>query len=260
MSQYESDVNQCDECGASFDTERGVFSHRRRKHPDEWLCDPVPFGMTEGYEQWYGEYKGEQELVGVSQLLAIAEGADPHRVFADDTVVHHGDDGNPRIPMCEARWANWSGNIEVMTDSEHTSHHNSPISESDLLDEIRRLDGELDRTPGFRNMNEHGEFAARTYVNHFGSWNEAVRAAGLEPRKPGGMENPPNKIPRADLLAEIRRLADELGKSPSVADLRELGEYPYTTYYNRFGGWVNAREQALDNGDTHEKGVLADIS
>jgi hypothetical protein len=32
-------------------------------------------------------------------------------------------------------------------------------------------------------MNEHGEFAARTFINHFGSWREAVERCGYEAGK-----------------------------------------------------------------------------
>lgn len=67
-----------------------------------------------GYERWSDWISGEK--VAVHQLLAIADGADPHEVFDEDTVTHH-KSGHPLD--------NRRGNIEVMDRSEHNSHHQS---------------------------------------------------------------------------------------------------------------------------------------
>ena len=52
------------------------------------------------------------------------------------------------------------------------------------------------------------------------------------------------KIPAADLIAELQRLADELGHPPGVAELNELGNYAHMTYVRRFGTWNAAVEAA----------------
>jgi predicted XRE-type DNA-binding protein len=44
---------------------------------------------SNGYEKWFSNHKGEQEVVAVHQLLAISEGYDPYEVFDDGTSVHH---------------------------------------------------------------------------------------------------------------------------------------------------------------------------
>lgn len=51
----------------------------------------------------------------VHQLLAIAEGADPHKVFSDGEYNVHHDNG--------IRWDNRPENIEFMTTNEHARHH-----------------------------------------------------------------------------------------------------------------------------------------
>jgi hypothetical protein len=54
----------------------------------------------------------------------------------------------------------------------------------ELIDELQRLAQELDRPPTTRQMNEQGKFSPSPFKNLFGSWIEALRAAGLEPTGP----------------------------------------------------------------------------
>ena len=51
-------------------------------------------------------------------------------------------------------------------------------------------------------------------------------------------------IPDEDLLAEIRQLADELGREPFCYEIHELGEYSQTPYYRAFGTMTEAKEAA----------------
>ncbi|WP_255349674.1 homing endonuclease associated repeat-containing protein [Halostagnicola sp. A56] len=59
------------------------------------------------------------------------------------------------------------------------------IPDEDLLEAIRELNKKTRKTPPTRDqMDEFGEYYGRSYTLRFGSWNEAVSAAGLEPREP----------------------------------------------------------------------------
>lgn len=56
----------------------------------------------------------------------------------------------------------------------------------ELLNEIRRLADELDRRPPLKwDMNAHGKHGTKTYQDRWGSWSNAVEAAGSEPRSQG---------------------------------------------------------------------------
>lgn len=57
------------------------------------------------------------------------------------------------------------------------------IPTDDLLNEIRRLARELNKTPTKKQMNDLGEFYGRSYQDRFGSWSSAVRQAGLQPNQ-----------------------------------------------------------------------------
>lgn len=51
-------------------------------------------------------------------------------------------------------------------------------------------------------------------------------------------------IPTADLEAALQSLADDLGHTPTKADMNEHGAYSARTYHDRFGSWTAAIEAA----------------
>ncbi|RLM68569.1 homing endonuclease associated repeat-containing protein [Halorubrum sp. Atlit-26R] len=115
----------------------------------------------------------------------------------------------------------------------------NPIPEGDLLEAIHRLHDKLGRTPKTKEMDELGEYSAGTYQDRFGSWSEAIKEAGYTPNNTG-----PEPIPEEDLLSELHRLYNEVGRVPKVTDMMEIGEYSPAPYRDRFGGWNEAVEKA----------------
>ncbi|MSO95358.1 MAG: hypothetical protein EXQ81_06135 [Thermoleophilia bacterium] len=85
-------------------------------------------------------------------------------------------------------------------------------SDEQILEQLRASAERLGRSPTMR------EFAAdpeaglhpQTVIEHFGTWNAAKRAAGLTPRR---------FISRDELLEQLRRLGEELGRTPTARDL-----------------------------------------
>ncbi len=70
---------------------------------------------TQGYETIASRCDGKLEVVAVHQLLALAEGVDPWKVFSNGEYhVHHEN---------ELRWDNRRGNIEMKNRKEHGKHH-----------------------------------------------------------------------------------------------------------------------------------------
>jgi len=57
---------------------------------------------------------------------------------------------------------------------------NKRNSIDELLSALLELAEDLGRTPKARDMDHYGDHAIQTYQNRFGSWNEALREAGLE--------------------------------------------------------------------------------
>lgn len=87
------------------------------------------------------------------------------------------------------------------------SYHRN-VSEEDLLSELQRLAQEVCHVPRRDEMRDQGEWSGAIYQERFSSWNEALTAAGFEP-------NAQWRIPRGELIAELRALKSELGHPPA---------------------------------------------
>jgi hypothetical protein len=112
-------------------------------------------------------------------------------------------------------------------------------SDDQILRELRESAERLGRSPTMK------EFAAdpaarvhpQTVIEHFGTWNAAKRAAGLMPRR---------FATREELVGELRRLGEELGRTPTARDLDERrGTIPSKSlYWHTFGSLALALRQA----------------
>src|ERR671930_1510855 len=112
-------------------------------------------------------------------------------------------------------------------------------SDEQILAELTACADRLGRSPTMR------EFAAdpgttihpQTVIEHFGSWNEAKRAAGLVPRR---------FATREELVGLLRELGDELGRIPTAKDLDERrGAMPSKSlYWHTFGSLSSALREA----------------
>ncbi len=113
------------------------------------------------------------------------------------------------------------------------------FSDEQLLDELRASARRLGRSPTMK------EFAAdpgagvhpQTVIEHFGTWNTAKRAAGLLPRR---------FVTREELLMALRSLGEELGRTPTVVEIkRRRGTMPSASlYWHTFGSLAAALREA----------------
>jgi len=91
---------------------------------------------------------------------------------------------------------------------------------------------------------------------HFGSWNNALKAAGLEPNVPGVNVSGYEKIPDDELLAAIGELWKEEGRKPTRDLMNSKGKfsnYPYKERWGSFTKAVDAYVQQFGEPDVLEK-------
>lgn len=135
----------------------------------------------DGHPRW-GHYDGDKKrTVHIHQLLAIAKGAEPAKVFSNGKWQVHHDNGVP--------WDNRPDNIELLTASEHRSRHSGEskkvareYSDRQLLRWIEAFVEEFGVVPAQNDIVGWPGPHYLTYKNRFGSWTEAVRQAGYTPR------------------------------------------------------------------------------
>jgi hypothetical protein len=112
-------------------------------------------------------------------------------------------------------------------------------SDEQILAELKACAERLGRSPTMREFAADSQTSVhpQTVIEHFGSWNRAKRLAGLVPRR---------FATRAELLALLRALGDELGRVPTAKDLdAHRGSLPSKSlYWHTFGSLTNALREA----------------
>lgn len=118
------------------------------------------------------------------------------------------------------------------------SNDSETFVKGQLLLELHRLKQELGKSPSIVDMRNYGDFSDSTYLYHFDQWSDALRRAGIEPNAA------PERVPDEELLAEIRRVAEQVGGQPRIEDMQDLGQYSAWTIYNRYDSWDEACREA----------------
>jgi hypothetical protein len=111
-------------------------------------------------------------------------------------------------------------------------------SDDELLEAIHELAEEYGRPPSLQEITDETKHGRKVFYSHFGSWRDALEEAGYESRPPQ------EKVSKDNLVEELQRLGDELGKQPTLHEMNEHGEYWGSTYKNHFDSWAAAIEAA----------------
>ncbi|EMA69330.1 hypothetical protein C461_03178 [Halorubrum aidingense JCM 13560] len=93
------------------------------------------------------------------------------------TVTTMNEHGEYWASTYKRRFGTWNDGLEAAGFEPTPPRTEERITDDELLAELKRLAGSDGRPPTFQQMSEEGAYAARTYVNRFGSWNAAIDAA-----------------------------------------------------------------------------------
>jgi len=121
-----------------------------------------------------------------------------------------------------------------------SSKENNSSTDDQLLDEIQRLDQEYERVPLTTWMREEGKYSPYQYYNRFGSWDDALEAAGI------------NKRDR--LIQELKRLNETCDGRLTSTFFEDHSEYGSGYIVNEFGSWDDALEAAGIAGNSDAGG------
>jgi hypothetical protein len=112
-------------------------------------------------------------------------------------------------------------------------------TDEQIVEELAASAKRLGRSPTMREFAADPETSVhpQTVIEHFGSWNEAKRKAGLVPRR---------FATRTELLDLLKELGEELGRIPTARDIEEhRGRMPSKSlYWHTFGSLANALREA----------------
>jgi len=118
------------------------------------------------------------------------------------------------------------------------SQSQKQYTDEELLASLQEVaDG--DRAPTQREFNERDGATARTLQNRFGSYNNAVEAAGLDTNSRGSGVDYTDE----ELLSHLEELAVD-GVAPTYEELETADGPCRTTYVQRFGSYRDAIDAA----------------
>lgn len=147
----------------------------------------VSYGFsTHNYCAWSGTTDVDGfSTTFVHQLLAVSEGADPHKVYSGGEYHVHHKNG--------ITWDNRPENITLMSASEHMSHHRNEdgigytgrekqYTKEDCIEWLEAFVDEFGMVPTAVDIHGWPGPSLPVYRDRFGSWTKAVQEAGFEPR------------------------------------------------------------------------------
>lgn len=118
------------------------------------------------------------------------------------------------------------------------------VNSDDMLNDLRTVSVKLGKQTFTSNeYSQYGKHSKSTFFRRFGSWNKALKAAGLVPYDHPLGGGAKNKVSEYACLEEIERLWVELGRQPTTTDIKNgRSRFSLHTYERRFGSWRNALE------------------
>lgn len=111
----------------------------------------------------------------------------------------------------------------------------SPIPREMLKADLRRVADIIKKQNiSAKEYKAHGKYSYEIYVNHFGSWSNALESVGLQTSK----EETNHYISDEELLDDLCRVS-KLCKHKNITreEYEQYGNYTWRTYYRRFGNW-----------------------
>ena len=122
-----------------------------------------------------------------------------------------------------------------------TYNERTSYDREELLGYLEEFAQEYGKSPSIEEMSNVDKYpSANTYMSYFGSWNDALREADLQPNQTG-----PKEYSETELIQHLKELADELGQNPTSKDMKGAQGRPSpTTYRKNFDSWNNALQKA----------------
>ena len=128
-------------------------------------------------------------------------------------------------------------------------------SDEQLISCLVNLQTNLGHVPSIAEFDSsEGHPSANTCVLRFGSWNKALRTAGLKPRRE------PKNYTDDQLIASLIALYEKLDHVPTMGDVDEEPSIPSSvTFSRRFGNWNLALKAAGLALNSHRRTTDEDI-
>jgi len=121
----------------------------------------------------------------------------------------------------------------------------SPIVDGQLLENLRLFENKLGHIPTAQEMRSQGPHAPSTYHKRFGSWNQALVAAGFElPESRKGHEGSNYSYSKFEVVRALRSWANKNGSPPTKREFEQQGPFSTAPAKRHFESWNKALNAA----------------
>jgi hypothetical protein len=176
----------------------------------------------------YSDEEIKNEIVRVKQLIG--------RIPTQENYKKHGSISLNTI-LLRKNWNIWLDEIFNNIVQINTQDKENKISDEDLLTNLKELQEKLGRAPKQTEL-KLGKYSLYTYLRAFGNFSKALEKIGAISSKRYFVED-------NEILDDIKRIYNDLGKVPTIEDFRKLNHCSNSfTVINRFGSWKKALEEA----------------
>lgn len=151
------------------------------------------------------------------------------------------------------RFGSW---IKALEKAGLTIHRkNTAISKTDIISDLQFTAHKLNKhTLTVNEYIDNGRHSSSAAQSKFGSWNNALKAAGLSPTKISHITN-------EKLFHNIEEVWIKLGRQPKYAEMQKpFSKYSSGTYEHRFGTWRKALQVFVKYINDEEQIQLKDNS
>lgn len=132
---------------------------------------------------------------------------------------------NPSVDAYKKAFGSWS-NALVVAGFEKRRY--GEYTKEDLIERLQNLAHELNRIPKIKDP-VNPSYAV--YIRAFGTWNDALNAAGFNVSKRRRYDD------KKELIVKLKEVADELGRTPQAKEISNPGP---DTFIRVFGSWNKA--------------------
>lgn len=110
------------------------------------------------------------------------------------------------------------------------------ISREELIEDFRAVASKLEKVPTLSEYSQYGSYSSTPIYKRFDSFENLKETAGFETGE--------KKLDEEKLLADLRRVATDIGRTPPVMVYDELGDHNSKSLKRRYGNWTQVLEAA----------------
>lgn len=148
------------------------------------------------------------------------------------------------VGVMNREFGSWGNALKSVGENDYTK---SPQA-GELISDIQNVAEMLGKSPTSAQYRKHGQYTTSNVAKVFGSWNDGLRKCDLEIH--GEYVGP---IKSDELISDIQRVAEIVGKSPTLEQYSEYGKYGSTTIDRKLGSWNGGlRKSGLEPNMIHD--------